>query len=227
MIQKPRIQLSTGINAEHYIKAVTGCGGIPVAAYCPAPDLTCDGLIICGGSDVHPNYFGEEITGSTDIDIDRDEAEMALADAFVKAGKPVLGICRGHQLLNIYFGGSLIQDIDCASVHTSFGQDDLVHTVKAEDNSVVGTLYGDAFSVNSHHHQAVSRLGDGFRAVAAADGSIIEAIEHNVLPVWGVQWHPERMCFLNARSDTVDGAKLIAFFVEVCRSKSRSENVDK
>lgn len=224
-MSKPKIQLSFGIRAENYINATIKLGALPISGYCPAPDLSCDGLILCGGSDVHPKYFGEDINGSEEIDIMRDEAELRLADAFIKAGKPVLGVCRGHQLLNIYFGGGLIQHLDTAANHSSGGSVDLVHSVKACDDSLVGRLYGCAFFVNSHHHQGLSKIGKGLRVTAVSEDGTVEAIEHKSLPVWGVQWHPERMCFENSRCDTVDGSLILGYFISKCAGGE--ENVDK
>lgn len=215
---QPRILLSSSKSApQFYMDAVSRCGGIPTAAYLPEIDLGFDGLILCGGGDIHPKYFGEEIDGSRDIDLDRDIAEFALAKAFVEAGKPILGICRGHQLLNILFGGSLHQDLSNAREHSSFADFDLIHTVCAADGSIVQKLYGSRFTVNSSHHQGLKKIGEGLRVtLTTEDASVVEGIEHDTLPVFGVQWHPERMCFSKQRPDTVDGAKIFEHFLKLC-----------
>ena len=103
----PNILLSVELEAEKYIHAVELAGGTADAKKCPEVDLSYDGLILCGGRDVDPALYGEVINGAVEIDYERDTAEMALLKAYVEAGKPVLGICRGSQLMNVFFGGSL------------------------------------------------------------------------------------------------------------------------
>ena len=78
-------------------------------------------------------------------------------------------------------------------------------------------MYGVEFSVNSFHHQAIKEKGNGFDVLATADGTTIEGIIHKELPIFGVQWHPERMCFANKREDTVDGAEIFNFFIKLCK----------
>lgn len=216
---KPRILLSGSANNTNYINAVNGCGGIPFASYLPEVSTDFDGLILCGGGDIHPKYYGQEIDGSDHIDLERDAVEMALAKAYIEAGKPVLGICRGLQLLNIYFGGTLIQHLENAREHSSYAEYDLVHNVCAEEGSIVRKLYGDVFCVNSSHHQAIGELGKGLKAtMRTEEGRVIEGIEHETLPVFAVQWHPERMCFEKERNDTVNGSELIRYFIEMCKT---------
>lgn len=215
---KPKILLSTGTGYNFYVDAVTGCGGIPTPQYLPQPDLSYDGLILCGGGDIHPKYFGEEIDGSRDIDLARDEAEFALAKAYIEAGKPVLGICRGHQLLNVYFGGTLYQDLENAREHSSFADYDLIHPVTAVKGSLLASLFGRSFTVNSSHHQAVKKVGNGLKVTLTTDNhSVVEGIEHESLPILGVQWHPERMCFRKQRSDTADGSEIFKYFIRLCQ----------
>ena len=215
---KPRILLSGSANNENYINAVNGCGGIPFASYLPEVSLDYDGLILCGGGDIDPKHYGQEIDGSVSIDPERDAVELALAKAYIEAGKPVLGICRGLQLLNVYFGGTLIQHLENYREHTSGADYDLVHNVRAEEGSIAYDLYGANFTVNSSHHQAIGKLGEGLKVtMRTADGKVIEGIEHEAFPVFAVQWHPERMCFEKARRDTVDGSLLIRHFIEMCK----------
>ncbi len=213
---KPKILLSANAKMEYYVDAVNRCGGIADASYCPEVSTEYDGLLICGGNDIHPKYYGEDIDGSVNIDEERDIAEMALAKAFIEANKPVMGICRGMQMINIVLGGSMYQDIPEANLHSSGDSSDLAHSVKAIEGSICHELYGEEFSVNSHHHQAVNRVGDGLRVTVTAD-NVIEALEHTKLPIFGVQWHPERMCFSQKRDDTVDGSLVIGHFVEMCK----------
>ena len=104
-MRKMKILLSRGSSAENYLNALEGVGAEGVAKYLPEVDTNYDGLILCGGGDIDPKYYGEEINGSKGIDAERDSAEFALLKAFVEKGLPVLGICRGCQLFNILLGG--------------------------------------------------------------------------------------------------------------------------
>ena len=214
---KPRILLSGNGKRDNYIDAVNNCGGIAVPQYCPDVSTEYDGLIICGGNDIDPAYYNEKMNGSVNIDAKRDMAEFALAKAFAEKKKPIFGICRGCQLLNVAFGGNLYQDISNASEHCSFSDYDLVHKVTVKKDSFLYKMYGVEFSVNSFHHQAIKETGNGFDVLATADGTTIEGIIHKELPIFGVQWHPERMCFANKREDTVDGAEIFNFFIKLCK----------
>ena len=216
-MSQPRILMSGKTKLEHYFNAFTGAGADPKVEYLPEFDTSYDALVLCGGSDIDPKYYNEPINGSVEIDEARDTLEFKLLEAYLDAGKPVFGICRGYQLLNIYFGGSMIQHIPEASIHTC-GQDHyLSHNVTAVEGSVLHRLYGKEFPVNSAHHQVVNRLGNDLRPTAYWKDTYVEAFEHKTLPVLGVQWHPERMCFGQRREDTVDGAPLIEYFVNLCR----------
>lgn len=216
-MKQPKILLSGTTKFENYTAAVENVGGIAQGAYLPVYSPEYDGLILCGGGDVEPKYYNEEITESKGIDDDRDRAELALIKAFVEAGKPVLGICRGHQILNVYFGGSLHQHMPETPVHRSGTKEDLVHPVTATQEGVVGTLYGESFTVNSFHHQAVKELGKGLVATAFWQDTYVEAFQHETLPVFGVQWHPERLCCSHARPDAIDGTKIFEYFIALCK----------
>lgn len=214
---KPRILLSVNKKKEDYIDAVNNCGGIAVPRYCPDVSTDYDGLILCGGNDINPIYYKEEINGSVNIDNDRDFSELELVKAFINKNKPIMGICRGCQLLNVAFGGSLQQNISNAKEHSSFSDYDVVHTVTAKKGSFGYDLYGADFWVNSFHHQAINKPGKGIDVVmTSSDNKTIEGIKHEILPIIGVQWHPERMCFSKKRDDTVDGSALFKYFIKMC-----------
>ena len=172
------------------------------------------GLMLPGGGDVAPERYGRKNVASRDIAPGRDELEMSLIEAFVSAKKPVLGICRGLQVLNVYFGGTLLQNIPGHS-QTEVGLDRLHKTVTAD--SFLKSLYGKEQIVNSAHHQAVERLGRGLRAVQWSADGMIEAVEHKTLPIWAVQWHPERLRGAMAKQGAVDGTLLVREFVWRCR----------
>ena len=215
-MKKIKLLLSGKTRIEYYIDAVENLGAEAIADYPPAIDTQYDGLILCGGSDVDPKYYNETINGSVNIDNERDKNEFALLKAYIDAGKPVFGICRGFQLINIYFGGTLYQDIKEADLHKRINEKDSVHSITADEDSIVGKLYGKNVSTNSAHHQALKDLGKGLKATAYWQDKYIEAIEHTELPIFAVQWHPERTCFSMARNDTCDGSKLFEYFIKLC-----------
>lgn len=214
-----RILLSGNKNLQYYVDAITGMGAEATAKYLPKVDTSYDGLILCGGNDIHPSYYKEKIDGAVNIDDARDKLEFALLKAYVDAKKPIMGICRGYQLINIFFGGSLYQDLPEADLHTNKTEFYITHNVEAVENSFLSKAYGKTFSINSSHHQAVKKLGNGLCAIAYWENKYIEAYEHTSLPIFGVQWHPERMCFNEKRSDTVDGAEIFKYFIEICMQK--------
>ena len=211
----------SGDPQNNYAVALRELGAEPVSKYAPEADTDYDGMILCGGCDVDPARYGEEINGTGEIDPVRDAAEFAILDAFVKAGKPVFGICRGHQLMNVYFGGSLHQHLPDADLHTMTSAGDNVHEIAALQDSILGKLYGEKFFVNSSHHQGAKRLGDGLAATAFWQGEYIEAFEHTKYPMFGVQWHPERMCFKHKREDTVSGDLVLKYFLDLCQSHAK------
>lgn len=217
MKRPPHLQLSGQAGSmERYCQALSQLGACSFAAYAPEPNLSCDGLVLCGGGDLESTLFGQENHGSNPPDRVRDRAELALFDAFFQAGKPILGICRGMQVINVALGGDIIQDLppQVRPFHIPDGEEDRVHPIRAAEDSVLFSLYGPVFPVNSWHHQAVGRLGAGLRAVAWAEGGFAEALEHTRRPVWGVQFHPERLA-LCRRPDRVDGAPLLSRFLSL------------
>ena len=135
-------------------------------------------------------------------------------DIFVRSGRPVLAICRGHQLANVYFGGTLIQDLPTADVHRHIGHDQ-AHLSHAVSGSILAQIYGTDFPINSAHHQGIKDLGKGLSVIQTSHDGVIEAIVHESLPVLGLQWHPERMCFDTRREDTVDGSLILAHFLSM------------
>ena len=187
-----KILISTGGgDPAHYERAVAVAGGWPCPAYLPEPDAApYGGLILAGGGDMDPARFGQPDLGSRGIDPARDRAELALLDAFLEAGRPVLGICRGHQVANVWAGGDLIQDLGEKLVPFHQGEEDMVHPVRAEPDSLMERLYGQVFQVNSNHHQGIGRVGQGLRVIARSEGGVAEAMEHQTLPLLCVQSHP-------------------------------------
>jgi putative glutamine amidotransferase len=159
-----------------------------------------DGLILQGGADIDPRSYGETASNTVGpIDVVRDRFELDLLRAFVAAGKPVFGVCRGMQLINVACGGNLHQDL-CADGATSNSHahsdayDQHWHPVAIEAGSWFSAHYNGAISgiVNSIHHQGIERLGNGLQVEARADDGVIEAIRGTGDGfLLGVQWHPE------------------------------------
>ena len=179
-----------------------------------------DGLLLPGGWDVNPSRYGKTRIPEETIDDELDAIQFDVLDRFLTAGKPVLGICRGHQLLNVTFGGTLIQDLPGAEKHKSLSTGaDNIHRVHTEQGSFLFPVYGSGCVVNSSHHQGIDIPGKGLRVVMRSEDGVAEAIEHESRPVWGVQWHPERMCFAHRREDTADGSGIFRFFLEQCMKR--------
>ncbi len=209
------VSVSPG-GAGNYLAALSAAGGEGTALYCPAPDLGFDGLILAGGGDPDPALFGQRPNGSAPPDPRRDRAELALLDAYAGAGKPVLGICRGMQLLNVWAGGALIQDLGERNAAHRWAGADRVHPVETACGSCLRALYGRRFWANSAHHQGVDRLGAGLRAAAWGPDGVVEGLEHGSLPIWGVQFHPERMRPALGWPGSADGTALFRAFLARC-----------
>ena len=185
---------------SEYATAVAHAGGIPahIALDCEAGEIVehLDAIVFSGGEDVDPRLYKESPGPFTlKIDPHRDQFELALFSAALDLGIPILGICRGQQLINVALGGTLIQDLAIGEgeSHASlaYPRDHRTHRVETEPGSVIGKTYGDSVIVNSFHHQAVNALGQGLRATAHASDGVIESIELEGAPVVAVQWHPE------------------------------------
>jgi putative glutamine amidotransferase len=170
----------------------------------------CDGVMLTGGSDIEPGIYRKDmpvrirkLVGETDVE--RDYAEMQVIECVFRLRKPLLAICRGHQLLNVAFGGTLIPDIATESPHALNHRrmdlpDEPVHDVAVAPDSLLAKVTGKtSFGVNSSHHQAVDRVAPPFRVAAASLDGIVEAMElqpgeAGLLPfLLAVQFHPERL----------------------------------
>lgn len=173
-----------------------------------------DGLILPGGGDIDPKLFGQLDQGTRHFDPMLDRIQLAVLDAFIQDKKPVLGICKGMQIINIYFGGDMIQHLETSS-HHEYIEKDQVHETMAKKGSFLEKLYGEQFAVNSAHHQGVDCPGRGIEYIQFAPDGVVEGLKHSYLPVLGVQWHPERLCFEYKRQDAVNGAALLEFFIKL------------
>ena len=233
-MKKPLILMTTSNNVvekmnvvrlnHEYVNAVVKAGGVPVIVGSTfgldeLVDLA-DGLLLTGGVDVDPALFGQEILNdSVHIDKTRDELELLLIEKYWKTRKPCLAICRGLQVLNVAFGGSLIQDIPtwCGATHTAGAQ----HTVAVTGGSLLNELTGKTeLVVNSYHHQCIPAggLASTFVPTATWTGcgvTMIEALEQPGYPLVAVQWHPERAYLDPATLTNMD--PLFSWLVEQAR----------
>lgn len=161
----------------------------------------CDGFLFCGGGDITPCLFGEDtLDSSGETDLITDLFQLSLIEYLLQQNKPILGICRGMQILNVAMGGTIWQDLSlrdtpsfCHMQH-SLHRFDISHRVSFQKNSKLYNIFGDFDFTNSFHHQAINKLGMGLSAVGQTNDAVIEAIESTMHDfVIGVQWHPECM----------------------------------
>ena len=156
-----------------------------------------DGLLLTGGGDVDPKLYGQSPSADVGgVDSDRDDWEMALVRRALEVGLPILGVCRGCQVLNVACGGTLIQHLPARSSlpHLVLERQSVTHAVRIEPFTQLFAVEGAAqIDTNSVHHQAVDAIGEGLRATAWAEDGTVEAIEHLTWPAIGVQWHPENL----------------------------------
>ncbi|MCL2253272.1 MAG: gamma-glutamyl-gamma-aminobutyrate hydrolase family protein [Lachnospiraceae bacterium] len=200
---------------KRYEKAFTSLKAHPITSlHVPDPD-DYDVLVLPGGDDIDPILFRQLNEGSRNIDPHLDRLQLQILKAFIQHRKPILGICKGMQLINVYFGGDIIQHLSCCHAHeylTDPGEDQ-AHITRAHDDSVLAKLYGKTFHVNSAHHQGCGMPGRKIVYTQFAEDGVVEALSHNALPIIGVQWHPERMCFPPADDVLVDGILLLTYFL--------------
>ena len=179
-----------------YVVAVQQAGGRalllpPCDDSAPETVAALDGIIFSGGPDLDPAIYGAEPEPDiTPTRIERDSSETALMRAALESGTPVLGICRGMQLLNVVLGGDLEADLP-GTLHLEQPGQLAEHDVTIAPDCSLGRLLGERAPVHSHHHQGPRRLGTGLRAVAWAEDGLVEGIEGQEGSAIGVLWHPE------------------------------------
>lgn len=215
---------------EDYVISVEQAGGVPVILPV-VKDIEVlkeqleglDGLILSGGSDIDPAFYGEEpLPQCGYINPAVDAYSIALVKEAVRKEIPVLGICKGNQVINVAFGGSLYQDIptSCTNVfqHVQLApRNSPTHFINTENHSFLNELFGKRIRVNSFHHQSVKKVADGFFIGAKSDDGIVESIEKKDGSfVVGVQFHPEMM----ASHQDPNMMKLFEAFVGKCKENA-------
>ena len=216
--------------------AIEKAGNVPLIIPCTTNAQTIshlldkiDVLVLTGGADVDTARYGEKRSPKCGApDLERDAFEFALVEAARKRRLPMLGICRGSQLLNVAFGGTLYQDLPSekpSSVRHGFGDyyhpgdtDTAAHPVEIAPDSLFAKVLGSApIAANSHHHQAVKKPGDGIRIVGRAPDGVVEIWEHRSYPVMGIQFHPESPVGYLEKSGVYDLPRLKKVYDELLR----------
>ena len=181
----------------------------------------CDGILLTGGHDIDPALYHEDKSSKCgEINHIRDHMDLYLLKRAIELDKSVLGICRGVQLMNVYYGGILYQDLPSehksnTEHHMHSPYDRAVHEVSISDKSLLETILGkDKIQVNSYHHQAIKALGAELKIAAISEDNLIEAVfsdKHKFL--LGVQWHPEFLYDVDENSK-----RIVKAFVQSCKS---------
>jgi putative glutamine amidotransferase len=212
--------LALYIMNQTYVRTLENLGALPVLIPLQMSEATLrgifdrlDGLLLPGGEDMDPSTYKAERhpqLGATDKE--RDRTELLLTEWALAEGMPVLGVCRGAQVINVACGGTLYQDLhserpDLAKhdyFPPNFERFRISHGIKIEADSHLAHALGSLHEVNSMHHQGINRLGDGLRAVAVTGDGLVEAIEVPELPfIVGVQWHPEELARTDQHSSSL------------------------
>ncbi|TRD21680.1 gamma-glutamyl-gamma-aminobutyrate hydrolase family protein [Palleronia caenipelagi] len=214
----PLVALNVHLAGGRAVRWVTGR---------PCNVETVDGIIIGGGDDISPDLYGGNLTASARLDPARDEMELTIARRALERNMPVLGICRGSQMLNIALGGKL--DQDAFATHRDSRKYKTIlprRSVQIAEGSRLADHTGlDEMKVNALHTQAVSDLGQDLRVAAKDGGGMVQAIERTAEPFWlGVQWHPEHLFY--ARRQRAIFKALVSAAAARRRQSDQLEHVD-
>lgn len=195
------------VNYERYVSSIPAT---PLTTLSLTALSSCDALLLPGGGDITPAFFGEYNTGSVNIDTELDILQFQAVDHALRLSLPILGICKGMQVINVAFGGTITQDLPTANYH-KFSDSDQYHNTIISKSSCLYECYGREALVNSAHHQGVNHLGNGLLPIQwCPEDGCVEAIIHETLPILGLQWHPER---LDASRTGVNGEHVLSLLV--------------
>lgn len=228
MLHKPIIGISCSNSessssvSKSYCNAVTRSGGVAVMIPVTTDSTTLrevlsylDGIIMTGGGDIHPSYFGEKMVPECGTpDATRDKYDIHLIKMASQQCIPMLGICRGEQLINVAFGGTLFQDLPSQYPGDTLLQHRNVnHLVITDPTSWIASITGvDSFESNTYHHQAVKDIAPGFKVTGWSKDRVIEVIENvEGYPIWGLQFHPEKMM---SRDNNAPANRIFDFFIK-------------
>lgn len=211
-----------------YLEAIRRFGGVPVVIPAEATEeeqafllSRCDGLLLTGGDDIDPGLYGEEILNSTVVPAPvRDVGEPRLLAMATERNMPIFGICRGMQIMNVYFGGTLYQDIpaqlpNCPGHSMEKPDHRTCHDCHVAPNSPLAKWTGrETIQVNSHHHQSVKAVASGFAVMGTCSDGIVEAIwKPDAAFICAVQWHPEKIWDIEESS-----ARIFEAFIQACEA---------
>ncbi len=227
---KPTIGITTDIKTvvndesfvieKTYVRAIAEAGGIPI--FLPSlsksrpllKDIVTkiDGLLLPGGRDMDPQFYNEEPHPKLKpMSLERTESEMIILEEALERDMPVLGICGGMQLINVFFGGSLFQDITSLISNTLIHEKGSVHKIHVEESTLLEKIVKEKnFSIKSYHHQSVKALGRGLKVCARCPDGVVEGIETTDSFILGLQWHPER-------EETEISTRIYKAFVDACK----------
>ena len=203
-------------NTANYRAAFERLGAAVTTLPTELPPDYFHGLVLPGGGDIAPHLFRAPDLGSRNIEEELDRIQLSLLAFFVKKKKPVLGICKGLQLINVFFGGGILQDLPAPSLEIhAYETADKRHRTRAAAGTFPALLYGRTPFTNSAHHQGCGALGEGLLVAQYAPDFVVEALYHRSLPLLAVQWHPERMCFAHRDAQLEDGSLLLRYFLSL------------
>ncbi|MGN0403459.1 MAG: gamma-glutamyl-gamma-aminobutyrate hydrolase family protein [Acetatifactor sp.] len=200
---------------ENYVRYVSSVGADPIVTLNQGEIAECDALLLPGGGDINPAFFGKKNCGSRNIDTELDILQLQAFILCTGEKKPILGICKGMQIINVGLGGTIVQDLPTAFLHR-YADGDQYHTSFTRKDSWPDLLYGREARINSAHHQSLGKIGKGLQVVQHCPlDNCPEAIAHESLPILGVQWHPER---LQPEQSSLSGEKVLLYLLSLIPS---------
>jgi len=205
-------------DTKNYEKYFAGIPAEPLTTLSLGTLPSFDWVVLPGGGDITPAFFGERDYGSRNIDTELDILQFQALDYCIKHKVPVMGICKGMQVINVAFGGTIHQDLPTASIHQYMGADQY-HASKVVKGTFLHDLYGEDVIINSAHHQGLKSLGKNLCVIQwCPEDRCVEGIAHTSLPILGLQWHPER---LQKDKTTITGDPLLSYFASLASSVLR------